>query len=204
LIPFQFRKGSGWGHRSERGVEREMLSILLQLLLIVRITVLEVLLLMRSSVLGQVVLMVWISAGIAARSAKGGPRAWVLAITAASGTGRVDRVGTASRQSIDCFRIATEDAQILDEEGDFLDVEGDTNEELQAGLLLDVVVSERPAVLQLFTSADEALELLWDALFVVHLLLYGLHCVAALHLEGNRAPREGLDEDLHFRTEVWL
>lgn len=84
---------------------------------------------------------------------------------------------------------APEDAEIFDEEGNFLDEEGDADEELEARLLLDVVLGEGPRVLELLAGADEALELLRDAFLVVHLLLDGLHGVGALHLQRDGPPR---------------
>ena len=68
---------------------------------------------------------------------------------------------------------------------------------MQGGLLLDVVVGERPAILQLLASKDEP-QLVWgDALLVLDLGLYTLNGVAGLHVQGDGLAREGLYKDLH-------
>ena len=86
---------------------------------------------------------------------------------------------------------------------------------MKSGLLLDVVVAQRPAVLELLTSKDETLlvgrntgERLGggpacmegaDApLLVLNLCLDIVDSVGRLHLKGDRLPCEGLDENLHF------
>jgi hypothetical protein len=40
---------------------------------------------------------------------------------------------------------------------------------VESGLLLDVVVSERAAILELFSSENETLLVWWDALLVLNL-----------------------------------
>ena len=68
---------------------------------------------------------------------------------------------------------------------------------MQGGLLLDVVVRERAAVLQLLAREDQALLIGGNALLVLDLLLHVLDRVRRLHVEGDGLAREGLDEDLH-------
>ena len=64
--------------------------------------------------------------------------------------------------------------------------------------LLDVVVGEGPAILQLLAGKDEPLLVWGDALLVLDLGLDILDGVRGLHLEGDGLAREGLDEDLHL------
>merc|ERR1712110_840208 len=69
---------------------------------------------------------------------------------------------------------------------------------VQGGLLLDVVVLESAAILELLAGEDKALLIRGDALLVLDLGLHGLDGVSALDLEGDSLPRQCLDEDLHL------
>merc|ERR1711916_310607 len=62
---------------------------------------------------------------------------------------------------------------------------------VQGGLLLDVVVLEGAAILELLAREDEALLVRRDALLILDLGLDSL--------EGDGLTRKGLDEDLHNR-----
>ena len=68
---------------------------------------------------------------------------------------------------------------------------------MKGGLLLDVVVAEGAAVLELLAGEDQALLVGRDALLVLDLGLHIVDRVGRLHLEGDGLAREGLDEDLH-------
>ena len=69
--------------------------------------------------------------------------------------------------------------------------------QVQRGLLLDVVVGQRAAVLELLAGEDEALLIRGDSLLVLDLGLDVLDGVRRLHVERDRLARQGLDEDLH-------
>merc|ERR1712100_212646 len=69
--------------------------------------------------------------------------------------------------------------------------------QVERRLLLDVVVGQRPAVLQLLASEDQPLLVRWDALLVLDLGLDVLDGVRALDLQRDGLPRQCLDEDLH-------
>merc|ERR1740129_259760 len=69
--------------------------------------------------------------------------------------------------------------------------------QVQGRLLLDVVVGERAAILQLLTGEDQALLLRRNALLVLDLGLHVLNRVVGLHVQRDGLAREGLDEDLH-------
>ena len=60
--------------------------------------------------------------------------------------------------------------------------------------LLDVVVGEGPAVLQLLAGEDETLLVGGDALLVLDLRLHIVDRVRGLDLEGDGLARQGLDE----------
>jgi len=67
---------------------------------------------------------------------------------------------------------------------------------VEGRLLLDVVVGQRAAVLELLAREDEALLVGRDALLVLDLLLDVVDRVARLDIERDGLARERLDEDL--------
>jgi len=70
---------------------------------------------------------------------------------------------------------------------------------VEGALLLDVVVSKRAPVLELFASEDETLLVRGDALLVLDLGLDIVNGVRRLHLEGDGLPSQGLNKDLHLQ-----
>merc|ERR1712186_209072 len=72
---------------------------------------------------------------------------------------------------------------------------------MEGGLLLDVVVREGPAVLQLLSSKDQPLLVWGDALLVLDLGLDILNGVRRLHPQGDGLPGQRLDEDLHTSSQ---
>merc|ERR1712102_242618 len=73
--------------------------------------------------------------------------------------------------------------------------------EVESALLLDVVVGEGPAVLQLLASEDKPLLIRGDSLLILDLSLDVLDGVRGLDLEGDGLAGEGLDEDLHASSQ---
>lgn len=71
-------------------------------------------------------------------------------------------------------------------------------DQVEGGLLLDVVVAQGAAILELLTSEDQSLLVRGNALLVLDLGLDVVDGVGRLHLKGDRLPREGLDENLHL------
>ena len=69
--------------------------------------------------------------------------------------------------------------------------------QVERRLLLDVVVRERAAVLQLLAREDQPLLVRRDALLVLDLGLNIVNGVRALHLESDGLTGECLDKDLH-------
>ena len=57
---------------------------------------------------------------------------------------------------------------------------------MESRFLLDVVVGQSPAILQLLASEDKTLLVRWDALLVLNLLLYILDRVGGLNFKGDR------------------
>ncbi len=70
--------------------------------------------------------------------------------------------------------------------------------EVKCRLLLDVVVRQRPSVLELLAREDETLLIRRDALLVLDLSLHILDGVGRLDLERDRFARQSLDENLHL------
>merc|ERR1712240_18799 len=72
---------------------------------------------------------------------------------------------------------------------------------MEGRLLLDVVVGERPTVLELLASEDQPLLVWGDSLLVLNLSLDVLNAIASLDLQGDGLAREGLHEDLHASSQ---
>jgi len=72
-----------------------------------------------------------------------------------------------------------------------------TQHQVQGRLLLDVVITQRPSIFQLFTSEDQPLLLRRDTFFILNLRLYILDGIIGFHIQCNSFTREGLHKDLH-------
>ena len=73
---------------------------------------------------------------------------------------------------------------------------------MEGGLLLNVVVRESAAVLELLAGEDETLLVGRDALLILDLGLHVVNSVRGLDLESDGLAGESLDEDLHTTTEA--
>ena len=73
---------------------------------------------------------------------------------------------------------------------------------MEGGFLLDVVVGESAAILELLSGEDESLLVGRDALLVLDLGLHVVNGIRALNVEGDGLSSEGLHEDLHATTEA--
>ena len=98
----------------------------------------------------------------------------------------------------------------LDIEGDGLTSEGldedlhttsESEDEMEGGLLLDVVVGESSSILELLSSEDESLLVWWDTLLILDLGLDVLDGVGWLDIKSDGLTSESLDEDLHSTSE---
>jgi len=74
--------------------------------------------------------------------------------------------------------------------------------QVQSALLLDVVVSEGAAVLELLARKDEALLVRGNALFVLDLGLDGIDGVRGLDLEGDGLACQRFDKHLHASAQA--
>jgi len=98
----------------------------------------------------------------------------------------------------------------FDVEGDSLAGEGldedlhtssQSENQVESGLLLDVVVRQGSAVFELLSSEDESLLVGWDAFLVLDLSLHVFNGVSWLHIKGDGLAGEGLHEDLHTTSK---
>ena len=69
--------------------------------------------------------------------------------------------------------------------------------QVESGLLLDVVVGESAAILELLAREDQALLVRGNALLVLDLGLDVVNGVGGLHIQGDGLAGEGLNEYLH-------
>ena len=83
-----------------------------------------------------------------------------------------------------------------------LEAPTETQDKVKGGLLLDVVISKGPAILQLLPCKDQPLLVRWDALLVLNFGLHIVNGVRALHLKGNGLTRKSLNENLHSSPET--
>jgi len=95
----------------------------------------------------------------------------------------------------------------LDVQGDGLAGEGlnedlhttsESQDQVESRLLLDIVIREGSAVLELLTSEDESLLIWWDTFFVLDLSLDILGGISWLDIKGDGLSGKGLDENLHL------
>jgi len=72
-----------------------------------------------------------------------------------------------------------------------------SEDQVKSGFLLDVVIGEGAAILELLSSKDESLLIRWDTFLVLDLGLHILDGVRWLDLKGDGLTSQSLDENLH-------
>jgi len=77
-----------------------------------------------------------------------------------------------------------------------------TKHQVESALLLDVVVAQGAAILQLLPGKDQTLLVWWDSLLVLNLRLHIINGVGRFNLESDGLSSEGLDKNLHSSTEA--
>ena len=75
-------------------------------------------------------------------------------------------------------------------------------DQVDGRFLLNVVIVEGAAILELLARKDQALLVRGDAFLVLHLGLDVLNRVRGLDLEGDGLASQGLDEDLHATAQT--
>merc|ERR1712132_6285 len=78
----------------------------------------------------------------------------------------------------------------------------EAQDKVERRFLLDVVVRQRAAVLELLAREDQALLVRRDPLLVLDLRLHVVNGVRSLHVERDRLAGEGLHEDLHAAAQA--
>ncbi len=73
----------------------------------------------------------------------------------------------------------------------------ESQDQMQCGFLLDIIVSEGSTVFQLLPSEDESLLIRRNALLILDLGLDIFDGVGRFNIEGNGLSGESLDEYLH-------
>jgi len=86
----------------------------------------------------------------------------------------------------------------LDED---LHTTSESENEMESGFLLDIVVLEGSAILELFSGKDESLLIWGNSFLVLDLGLHVLNGIGLLDIEGDGLSSEGLHEDLHTTAE---
>ena len=80
----------------------------------------------------------------------------------------------------------------------------EAEDQVESGLLLDVVVSKSATILELLARKDKTLLIGRNTFLVLNLLLDLLNGVRAFDLEGDGLASESLDEDLHVAACVGM
>ena len=77
----------------------------------------------------------------------------------------------------------------------------ETKNEMEGRLLLDVVIAEGSAILELLTGKDESLLIRGNSLLILNLGLYVIDSIGGLDIKGDGLTSEGLNEDLHVKKQ---
>ena len=77
-------------------------------------------------------------------------------------------------------------------------------DQMKRSLLLNVVIRESSAVLELLSGEDETLLVRGDPLFVLNLLLHVLDRIRWLDIQCNGLPRKGLYKNLHLVKNIFF
>ena len=77
-----------------------------------------------------------------------------------------------------------------------------TEDKVKSGLLLNVVVTQGTAILELLSGKDQTLLIRRDSFLVLNLGLDVVDSVRRLNVEGDGLSSQGLDKDLHTSTKT--
>ena len=81
--------------------------------------------------------------------------------------------------------------------GDGLETTTKTKDEMESGFLLDVVVLEGTAILELLAGEDKTLLIRRNTFLVLDLLLHGFNGIGVLDFKGDCLASQSLDKNLH-------
>jgi len=114
-----------------------------------------------------------------------------LLLSAVGGSSVVSRVALSADHLLAVVLLSEDLKRRLD------DTTSESEDQMESGLLLDVVVGKGSAILELLTSEDESLLVWRDSFLVLDLGLDIFDSVGSLDLKGDGLTRKGLNEDLH-------
>jgi len=77
----------------------------------------------------------------------------------------------------------------------------ETEDQMERGFLLDVVIGKGPAVFQLLTRKDQPLLIRGNSFFILNLGLHILDGIAGLDFQSDGFSGESLDKDLHATSQ---
>merc|ERR1712136_453481 len=83
----------------------------------------------------------------------------------------------------------------------YLHATSETQDKMESGLLLDVVVRKSTAILKLLASKNQPLLVWWNAFLILDLSLDILDSVRWLHLESDSFASQGFDKNLHSTSQ---
>ena len=119
-------------------------------------------------------------------------------------------IGWDSFLVLDLLLHIVDGVRALNLEGDGLPSEGldkdlhsssQSKDQVKGALLLNVVVAEGSAILELLSSEDESLLVWGNSFLVLDLLLDVVDGVGRFDFQGDSLASEGLDEDLHSSSQ---
>ena len=74
----------------------------------------------------------------------------------------------------------------------------ESQDQVESGFLLNIVVRECSSILKLLSCEDESLLIWWDTFLVLDLCFHVFNGVSWLNIKGDCLSCKGLDENLHF------
>jgi len=74
--------------------------------------------------------------------------------------------------------------------------------QVERGLLLDIVIRERTAILQLLACKDKTLLVWWNTFLILDLGLDIVDRIRSLDVKGDGLARQGFHEDLHATAQA--
>jgi len=77
-----------------------------------------------------------------------------------------------------------------------------TEDQMQGGFLLDIVVRKSTAIFELFAGKDQSLLIWGNALLILNLSLDIFNGVRSFNLKGDGFTSQGLDENLHTSSQT--
>ncbi|KAG8483945.1 hypothetical protein CXB51_023551 [Gossypium anomalum] len=77
----------------------------------------------------------------------------------------------------------------------------ETKNKVKGRLFLNVIISQSPAIFQLFAGKDEPLLIRWDSFLILNLCLNIVNGIGAFNLQGDCFAGQSLDKYLHPSTK---